>query len=271
MIFERIRQVYPFLTKSHQRLADYLAASYREAAFLTASALADKLGMNEATVIRFAQRIGYRGYPEMMADIVQAVREELGLREGERAPHAAALMTYVQAEMERARWVLSHLPDDIPAVWQALRQARRIYVIGQGASAALAHLLAYALRSRGLSAENPPADALSLQMILPEVTAHCAAVAVALGPESGEVAHFLRRAREQGAWSLAFVASPISPCALAAEEVLLCGEEGRPSFGAAALLMEAIVQGMHREGTPWKPDEATLSRPLDEEYPPKKG
>ncbi|MBC7240107.1 MAG: SIS domain-containing protein, partial [Chloroflexi bacterium] len=192
----------------------------------------------------------------------------LGLREGGRTPRAeAALVNYVQAEMERAQRVLSHLPDDMPAVWQALRRAERIYVIGQGVSAALAHLLAYALRSRGLCAENPPADALSLQMILPEVTGYCAAVAVALGPESGEVAHFLRRAREQGAWSLAFVASPISPCALAAEEVLLCGEEGRPSFGAAALLMEAIVQGMHREGTPWKPDEATPSRPLEEEYP----
>ncbi|MBC7315323.1 MAG: SIS domain-containing protein, partial [Chloroflexi bacterium] len=201
-------------------------------------------------------------------DIAQVVQEELGLRKGKRAPHAeAALATYVQAEWERAQRVLSHLPDDMPALWQALRRARRIYVIGQGASAALAHLLAYALRSQGLRAENPPADALSLQMILAEVTAHCAAVAVALGPESGDVAHFLQRAREQGAWSLAFVASPISPCALAAEEVLLCGEEGKPSFGAAALLMEAMVQGVHRESTPWGAIETNPSGSLGEELP----
>ncbi len=262
MIFERIRQVYPFLTKSHQRLADYLASSYREAVFLTASALAEKLGMNEATVIRFAQRIGYRGYPEMMADIAQAVREELGLREAERAPRAeAGLGAYAQAEVERAQRVLSHLPADVPALWQALRRARRIYVIGQGTSAALAHLLAYGLRAQGASAESPLADALSLQMILPEVGAGCAVVAVALGPESDEVARFIRQARAQGAWTSALVISPVSACALAAEEVLLCGEEGKPSFGAAALLIEAIFQGVRQEALAVRSDEAEPAQP----------
>ena len=36
---------------------------------MTASQLADHLGMNEATVIQFAQRLGYRGYPQLVAAI----------------------------------------------------------------------------------------------------------------------------------------------------------------------------------------------------------
>ena len=39
-VLERIRQVYPQLTKSQKRLADFVTAYYREAAFMTASRLA---------------------------------------------------------------------------------------------------------------------------------------------------------------------------------------------------------------------------------------
>ena len=246
MIFERIRQAYPLLTKSHQRVADYLAVSYREVAFLTASQLAERLGMNEATVIRFAQRIGYRGYPEMMADITHIVREELSL--GARpAPEEEMLGRHVWLEMERAQRVLRHLPKDLPALWEKVCEARRIYALGQGISAGLAQWFAYGLRCLRLPVESLWADSLSLRLILSELNEGCAVFAITLDPESGEMAYFLQRAREQGAWTLAFVSTATSACALAAEEVILCGEEGTPSFGAAMLVLEAILQGIRRE------------------------
>lgn len=248
MIFERMRQVYPFLTKSHQRLADYLAVSYREAAFLTASQLAERLGMNEATVIRFAQRIGYRGYPEMMADITRVVREELGLVEEIRpTPEGGALEIYAQREMERARRVLSHLPSDLPALWEQMNKARRIYVLGQGGAGGLALWFTYALRSQGLPAEGVWADSLSLRLLLSEAKEGCLIWAMALGPESEEMARFLQHAREQGAWTWAVVSAATTACALAAEGVVLCGEEGLPSFGAAVLMLEAILRGIQEK------------------------
>ena len=80
MVLEKIRQLYPELTKSQRRLADFVAVSYREAAFMTASRLARKLGVNEATVIRFAQRLGYSGYPEFVQDVRAVVQDELGAK-----------------------------------------------------------------------------------------------------------------------------------------------------------------------------------------------
>ena len=43
MILEKIRQLYPKLTKSQKRLADFIATSYQEAAFMTASRLARRV------------------------------------------------------------------------------------------------------------------------------------------------------------------------------------------------------------------------------------
>ena len=105
MILEKIRQIYPQLTKSQSRLADFIAASYQEAAFMTASRLARRVGVNEATVIRFAQRLDYAGYPDLIQDIQAIVQEELKLRfetlEPERDPLFDALNNEILKEADR--------------------------------------------------------------------------------------------------------------------------------------------------------------------------
>ena len=78
MILERIRQHYEELTRSQRRIADFVASSYHEAAFMTASLIAQRMGLNEATVVRFAQRLGYSGYPGMSIEIQDLVQRELG-------------------------------------------------------------------------------------------------------------------------------------------------------------------------------------------------
>ncbi len=74
---ERIREVRGGLSPSFVRLADYLLNSYAEASFLTATELAHTLDLDPATVVRFAQRLGYPGYPELQREIRQKVKDQL--------------------------------------------------------------------------------------------------------------------------------------------------------------------------------------------------
>ncbi len=62
---QRIEDHLPGFTKSQQRIASYLLASYDEAAFLPAADLAKALDVSEATLVRFAQAIGYDGFREL--------------------------------------------------------------------------------------------------------------------------------------------------------------------------------------------------------------
>ena len=60
-----VRQRYVKLSPAHRRIADYLLADGRRAALVPAADIAKTLDMSEATVSRFAQALGYDGYPQL--------------------------------------------------------------------------------------------------------------------------------------------------------------------------------------------------------------
>ena len=65
---------YDQLTKSEKRIANYLRKNQEEAAFLSASELADRLGLSEATLVRFARTLGFPSYPAMRSLLQQNFR-----------------------------------------------------------------------------------------------------------------------------------------------------------------------------------------------------
>jgi DNA-binding MurR/RpiR family transcriptional regulator len=260
MILEQIRQFYPQLTKSQRRLADFIATSYQEAAFMTASRLANRLNINEATVIRFAQRLGYPGFPELILDVRNIVQEEL--KAGTEPPQASgagtAFMQMLGNEVEALQRAASHITSDLALeALQILREAQRIYVLGHGLSLPLAQLLSLQLRLLGIRAENLPSDVLHLAVILEESDEHCAVVALLAASESPEMANTLRLAGQKGARTLALTSSPISACAQAAElSISYAPAESSsvPSVAVLAALLDALVQTCAAD----RPDDARL-------------
>src|SRR5512143_716762 len=77
MFREQIRKHYDHLSRSYRRVADFILSDYQAAAFMTAAALADAVAVDTTTVVRFAQRLGYPGFPELIEDVQQRVRSEL--------------------------------------------------------------------------------------------------------------------------------------------------------------------------------------------------
>ncbi len=65
------------LTKSEKRIANYLRRNQDEAAFLAAGELADRLGLSEATVVRFARTLGFESYPAMRAVLQENFRRRV--------------------------------------------------------------------------------------------------------------------------------------------------------------------------------------------------
>ena len=53
------------LTGAQKRAAQYIMEHYEESIFLTASKLAKKAGVSEATIVRLAQVLGFDGYPKL--------------------------------------------------------------------------------------------------------------------------------------------------------------------------------------------------------------
>jgi DNA-binding MurR/RpiR family transcriptional regulator len=75
-LFTRIRDLRTSFSVSHERIAVFFLEQPFEAALLTATELAQELDMDPATVVRFAQKMGYRGYLELKGDLRTLARTE---------------------------------------------------------------------------------------------------------------------------------------------------------------------------------------------------
>ncbi|MGE5224732.1 MAG: MurR/RpiR family transcriptional regulator, partial [Omnitrophica WOR_2 bacterium] len=64
---QQVSEKFSALTKSEKRIANYLRKNQEDSAFLSAGELADRLGLSEATMVRFARTLGFSSYPAMRA------------------------------------------------------------------------------------------------------------------------------------------------------------------------------------------------------------
>ena len=77
-ISQRIRKMYPTLSKGHKKLANAVLNEYETVSYLTASQLGNKVGVSESTVVRFASVLGYEGYSEFQRATEELAKMSLG-------------------------------------------------------------------------------------------------------------------------------------------------------------------------------------------------
>lgn len=155
---QRLEDYLPDLTKSQQRIAQFLLARYDEAAFLTAADLAERLDVSQATLVRFARAIGYGGYRELRACLQQLFRSEatpasrLQHKLGELASSQGHVLSKVLAMEVQFLTEASQSVDeeDFDTAVEILLQGRRVFVFASGPSGALADLAELRLRRLGI-------------------------------------------------------------------------------------------------------------------------
>ncbi len=69
--FHRIIEVYDDLSRQQKKIADGIINGYDEIVFFSITQLANFLGVSEATIVRFAQHLGHKGFPELKEDLVK--------------------------------------------------------------------------------------------------------------------------------------------------------------------------------------------------------
>ena len=154
----RIRAVTPQLTPSELRVARLALADPTASASRTVTALAEAAGTSQATVVRFAQRLGYAGYPELRLALAASAAAEAASRPdtvpGTDISAADDIATVIakigQLDATAVRDTVSQLdPKAVVAVVDAIIGAGRVDIYGVGASGIVAQDLAMKLHRIG--------------------------------------------------------------------------------------------------------------------------
>lgn len=255
MFRERITRNYQSLSPSFKKIGDFILTAHQRAAFMSASRLAKHLGVDVATVTRFAQHIGYDGYTQLIREIQDKVLEEM--REA-RAPVAERLQA-AEGPFAQTLWrdwvnlekTIQNMPQrQADQAIAALRSARRIYLVSEGMGAGLASAMACYLRMikpEVIALAQGPFDlALALKDLGPED------VVLGIGFTSYAYAatQALKLGRELGAKTIGVISQADCPIGGTAEILLSCSvtEEGYlPSSTAVGAILFALFHSLTLE------------------------
>ena len=248
-----VRAKYAELSPAHRRIADYLLADGRRAALEPIAAVARNLRTSESTVVRFAQSLGYEGYPELRDQLRErflttatsldrlAAAEPTGTR-------GSVLERVLAEDADAVLGTLAHIPvATFDAVVEAIASARRTYVVGFRGSAGLAMVLGIGLRiflpeTRVIAVNVGDTAEELLSLRRGDVV-----VVISVLRYAGQTLDILRYARDAKARTVAITDSPVSPVARLADHVLLVKPTPTRSmagYAAIASLASAITEAI---------------------------
>lgn len=151
-IQEALRRNFSKLTKTQKTLAQRLMDNYEDYVFFSIEEAAKALGVHKATLVRLAQKLGYRGYTELRADLQALYRQEVspGRKLGRTLAEIQEdnlLQQVVETEIVYLREAVKMIrSEDLKRAAELIIQAQRVYVCGRGPQGPLAELLAFRLR-----------------------------------------------------------------------------------------------------------------------------
>lgn len=250
MFQEKIAQRYARLGRNQKKIADFLTQRYHEAAFINAFALSQRLEVDPATVTRFAQRLGYSGYPELLREIQEMVKKELKVAYRpslDQSDEAGLFLIALAQEKENLERAITHIRGETVAeVVSSLLAARTIHVVAHGLARGPAQTFVARLRGAlGMSAQLVPGEQLDSAIGLSSAGEQDVVVGVSLAALHHDTARVLRLARSRGAKTIGLSTSHTSPVASAADIILVCPGEsasGMPSVASLCAILDALFQ-----------------------------
>jgi DNA-binding MurR/RpiR family transcriptional regulator len=217
-LFALLKERSARLSRNHRALARHLLEHYQSAAFCTVKQLAQQSRISEATIVRFARALGFKGYPALQQEIRRIVRADLkGTERFQLTPEAAgagrgSLAPVVDKELENIAGLCETF--DRKAFGQAvaaLAGASEILIAGSRSAAPLAQHLWFGLdkldfrASRFLSITSEAYDRLH------RLDRRALVVVIGFPRYLRELVAFLEAAARAGRRTLAVTDSPFSP------------------------------------------------------------
>ncbi|WP_032404180.1 MurR/RpiR family transcriptional regulator [Rhodococcoides fascians] len=249
-----IRKRQAALSPSHRKLADRVQADPEGVAFMTVSDLASAVGVNEATVVRFATGLGLKGYPGLTRLCRERLQEQAQLlRRFDHLEHltvegASLLERTVALDQANIARTFARIDD---ATWQSavhhLADAPRVHVMGLRKCHAPAYLLGYLLRMLREEVATVSAGQGTLTDDLRRVRPGDCFVSMSIHRYSADTVRAAEWAKSVGAHVVTLTDNPGSPLASTADDAFFLDASSASvlrSMTAFTSVVQALTAGV---------------------------
>jgi DNA-binding MurR/RpiR family transcriptional regulator len=217
---ERISNSLENLSPSHKQIARFVLDNRYFVSFATAGEVAEKNNTSAATVVRFAQTLGYEGYTELQEALrsdmptymtaTARMQRRMNAQEALRSDPRQVFYTDIN-NIEQTIIGLSE--ENLNAALDAILEAKHIFVVGAGISSAPVIFLAHSLKVMGFDAVDVHGEGLNAAVEMARIKSDDLLIAVDLWRYVHTTVSTVAQAKEVGAPVIAITDSVVSPLA----------------------------------------------------------
>ena len=238
-------------SKGQRLIAKYVIDNYDKAAYMTASKLGAEVNVSESTVVRFANELGFEGYPEFQHSLQEYVRTRLTSFQRIEVTNnllgdSDILTKVLVADSDNIRHTLEGLDrEDFDTSVDKIINAKNIYILGVRSSSYLAGFLSYNLNmifDNVRLVQTTSGNEMFEQIM--NIGAEDVMIGISFPRYSKRIINAVDYAKTKGANVIAISDSEFSPIAHQADHVLVAENEMVSfvdSLAAPMSLINAII------------------------------
>ncbi|MFC3715921.1 MurR/RpiR family transcriptional regulator [Luteimonas soli] len=156
----KIRSERDHMSAIERRIADFLLDNAHLLRDYSSQQLASALGISQSSVVKFSQKLGFKGYPDLKYSVGESLargdgNDDNGAPAASESPHPHAALAEslwrAKAEAEEETRLINP-PEKIDAIADAIRGAQKVFVIGLGMDGIQARAFAMKLSLLGILA-----------------------------------------------------------------------------------------------------------------------
>lgn len=273
-----IQSIYKSLTKSEQKVADFVLKDTEGAIYSTVTDLAEKSNVGETTVLRFCRKLGYRGFQEFKLSIAQALSNSVEQVHGkiqEDDGLSAILAKITQQNVKALQDSMEILQlDSLQNATDAINGARKIYFFGIGSSGLTAHDAKLRFMRLGFNVDHS-SDSHIMAMTAALTDERDVVVGISSSGSTKDLVDAIKIAKENKAFVICITNHARSPVTQYADIILLAASKETPLQGGAfsskiaqlhLLDILTTITAFENKGSTFEAIEKTAKSVLDKMY-----
>lgn len=248
-IFYKIDTKYDSLSKTFKIIADFVKENYTVLSFLSVKELTEKTGVSAASITRFAQEIGFSGYPAFQKEIQKVVKKEIvPMREFKHfisSPndYDNVLQKTIDLNINTLKTTYSdELYESFQKAIDIVTKSRKVYIIGSRSSFAVAYYLNFMLRGFMENVELLSAGTEDISTKLSYIKKEDVLITISFSHYTKFTSKITEYFKNNGSKIIAITDSYSSPVAIKADTTLIAkNSTDTYSFVSAMTILNALV------------------------------